>query len=209
MEQTGPPGYQPAMLSPVQPSGQYKPMRHERLREWGRPIGMPLMMILLSSEGNSFSGANHDGQIYIRGVQGTQAWMATGTLAPQCRQIATEITIRTRVRRPRRVEYAWTWPVPPHPDPRKNYEALRMQLEDGAIALDEVCAALGRDFETVQSARDYVNEVLDELDLPRPPINVGSAVRPSGVLREVAEALDAESNQKDATDVESEQLQPA
>ena len=177
MEQVGPPGYQPAMLAPTQPSAQYKEFRHEKMRGYGRPIGMPLMMVLLSSEGNSFSGANHDGQIYIRSVQGTQAWMASGTLNPQVDQISQEAINITGIRRPRRVQYVWTWMLPPHPDPRKNYEALRMQLEDGSMSLLDVCAALGRDFDTVQAARAYVNEQLDSLDLPRPPINVGNVKR--------------------------------
>lgn len=175
MQQTGPAGYKPMMVMPTQPSAQYKEFRHERLRGYGRPIGMPLMMILLSSEGNSFSGANHDGQIYIRSVEGTQVWLHTGTLTGQARQIGAEVAIAKGIRRPRKVEYEWTFTTPPHPDPKKNYEALRMQLEDGSISLLEVCAKLGRDFDSVQAARAYVVAELKKLGLPEPPVNIGSA----------------------------------
>lgn len=173
MQQAGPPGYKPFMINPTQPGAQWREFDHEKLRGYGRPFGMPLMMVLLSSEGNSFSGANHDGQIYIRSVGGFQTGLFTGTLTPQYNQIATEVAIATNRRRPRKLRYEGTWTQPPHPDPKKNYEALRMQLEDGAISLSEVCAKLGRDFESVAAARAFVNKKLDELELPRPPVNAG------------------------------------
>jgi capsid protein len=191
MQQAGPPGYQPMMVQPTQPSAQWREFYLEKLRGHGRPVGMPLMMILLSSEGNSFSGANHDGQIYIRSVQGCQAWMWNGTLRPQFRQIEQEVLIRKALRRPRKVEMRATWTQPPHPDPKKNYEALRMQLEDGAIDLGGVCAALGRDFDSIQEARDQVNKELARYNLPPAPINLGNAGgKPADVLRQVAAKLD-------------------
>lgn len=199
MQQAGPPGYKPFMINPTQPGANWREFEHEKLRGYGRPFGMPLMMVLLSSEGNSFSGANHDGQIYIRSCQGLQKWLERGTLTPQFNQIAVEVALATGRKRPRTLAYAYTWPLPPHPDPKKNYEAIRMQLEDGALSLSDACAMLGRDFETVQLARKYVNEQLDALELPRPPINLGSAQRPSGVLRDVADALEAQ-QESDADD---------
>lgn len=173
MQQAGPPGYKPFMINPTQPGAQWREFDHEKIRGYGRPVGMPLMMILLSSEGNSFSGANHDGQIYIRNVSGCQYWYQTGTLVPQYNQIATEVAIALGIKKPRQMKYECTWTQPPHPDPKKNYEALRMQLEDGAISLSEVCAKLGRDFESVAAARDFVNKKLIDLELPLPPVNSG------------------------------------
>lgn len=213
IEQAGPPGYKPFALAPTQPSAQWKEFEHEKLRGYGRPFGMPLMMVLLSSEGNSFSGANHDGQIYIRTVTSVQSWLGCGTLTPQYNQIATEVAIARNVRRPRKVRYTLTWVKPPHPDPKKNYEALRMQLEDGAISLADVCAALDRDFETVQEARAWVNEQLTRFDLPLPPINVGDARQPSRVLRDIADQLEANTGEP-LTDGQAESqndraLQPA
>lgn len=200
MQQAGPPGWQPTMVQPTQPSAQYKEYRHERLRSYGRMIGMPLMMILLSSEGNSFSGANHDGQIYIRSVQGMQHWLAAGTLTPQARQIAAEVAIAKRIVRPRKVEFEFGWVKPPHPDPRKNYEAIRMQLEDGTMSLKEACAALDRDFDSVCAARAYVQTKLTDLGLPLPPVNLGSASgRRANVLRETADQLDQQDDEAQAT----------
>lgn len=195
MQQTGPPGYKPFMITPTQPGANWKEFDHEKLRGYGRPFGMPLMMILLSSEGNSFSGANHDGQIYIRSIAGLQSWLWKGCVRPQCRQVEQEVVIRKGLRRPRRVEMVASWPVPPHPDPKKNYEALRMQLEDGAIDLRSVCTALGRDFDSVQAARDYVNKVLERYDLPPAPINLGNAGgKPADLLRQVAAKIDEAEN---------------
>lgn len=198
MQQAGPPGYKPQMLQPTQPGPNWKEFDHEKIRGYGRPFGMPLMMILLSSEGNSFSGANHDGQIYIRSVSSLQTWLQTGTLTPQYNQIASEVAIATGRVRPKGLKYDFTWTLPPHPDPKKNYEALRMQLEDGAISLSEVCAKLGRDFESVAAARAFVNKKLDEFELPRPPVNAGEATSPGKVLRDVADQLDQEAESDQA-----------
>lgn len=205
MEQTGPPGYEPHMLQPTQPGAQWREFDNAKLRGYGRPFGMPLMMVLLSSEGNSFSGANHDGQIYIRTVVCLQSWLGTGTLAPQYNQIGLETANTRGIKRPRRIKYTLTWVKPPHPDPKKMYESLRMQLEDGSIDLAGVCAALDRDFDTVQAARKYVQDELTTLELPLPPVNLGhSNGRPASQLRDIADGLDAtESNAP-----ESDQQEP-
>jgi hypothetical protein len=181
------------MLAPTQPSAQWREFDHEKLRGYGRPFGMPLMMVLLSSEGNSFSGANHDGQIYIRTVVSLQSWIGCGTLVPQYNQIGIETAIARGIVIPRRVRYAMTWVKPPHPDPKKHYEAIRMQIEDGTLDLKGACAALDRDFESVQEARAYVNGRLEELELPPPPVNAGHMNgRPSSQLRDIADELDSD-----------------
>ena len=198
MQQAGPPGYKPFMVQSTQPGANWKEFEHEKLRGYGRPFGMPLMMVLLSSEGNSFSGANHDGQIYIRSVRNQQMWLERAMLTPQFDQIAIEVALALGQPRPRDLWYAMSWQLPPHPDPKKNYESLRMQLEDGSLSLADVCGRLGLDFETVQQSRAAVNALLDELGLPRPPINVGRAAQTSGVLREAADALEELQDQEES-----------
>jgi capsid protein len=74
-QQTGPPGWKPAMLTPTQPGPNYTEFRDEKLRDIGRPIGMPLMMIKLGSEEHNFSSARFDGEIYKRGVACTREWL--------------------------------------------------------------------------------------------------------------------------------------
>lgn len=210
MEQYGPPGYEPRMLNPTQPTAVWKEYEHEKLRGYGRPFGMPLMMVLLSSEGNSFSGANHDGQIYIRKVTTIQAWLGCGTLGPQYNQIGLEVALARGIQRPRKVKYALTWVKPPHPDPKKQYEALRMAMEDGAIPLSDVCAALGLDFETVVGNRKRVKQVLEEADLPQPPVNQGRVNgKPSGQLRDIADDMDSEETNDQNAKQNDRTLQPA
>lgn len=190
MQQTGPPGYQPAMLNPTQPAATYQSFRHERLRGVGRVVNMPLMMVLLSSADNNFSSAHYDGQIYTRGIQSNQAWCSRDTLNPQVREIETEMILGGVFRRPTgRVRLNWTWPVPPYVDPKKMYEAIRAQIEDGTIDYGEALALFGRDAETTIARRKRFTEMLEEAGLPPLPVNSGRGT-PQETLREVADGID-------------------
>lgn len=174
-QQAGPPGWQPAMLQPTQPHAMYSEYRHERLRELGRAVHMPLMKILLSSEKQNFASAHYDDQVYVRaGVQGYQGWIEQTTLDPIARQIELEVRLALGIPQPAEVRHKWSWAVPPYVNPKDTYEALRMQLEDGTATYADVLEAYGRDVQTTVEERERINDVLEEHNLPPLPANVGS-----------------------------------
>jgi capsid protein len=172
-QQTGPPGWQPAMLQPTQPSTEYKTYRHERLREMGRAVNMPLMMVLLSSQDSNFASAHYDGAVYIRGIVSNQKWIQRLTLEPLLRDLSVEVRLAHGMPRPTRVTHQWTWPIPPYSDPKKQYEALRMRLEDGTIDYGDLLSFFGLEAETVIANRERFNEMIEAAGLPPLPVNLG------------------------------------
>lgn len=195
MQTMGPPGWRPLAIQATQPSAQYVDFRHERAREMGRVIGMPLMMVILSSEGNSFSGAQHDGQIYIRQVEQLQTQIATDTLNPQIDQVALETRLARGLARPRDTRYVWTWTKPPHPNPKQQQEMIRMQVEDGVIAPETACALLGLDYDDEMRKRAHNVGLLAGLDLPAPPVNYGR-----GTVSAQAAAAESEGDANEETE---------
>lgn len=168
------PGWQAMAVDATQPTAQYKDFRHERLREFGRPFGMPLMMIILSSADSNFASAHYDGQVYIRFVQYVQDWITRTTLKTFVKKGIRELELARVLRVPSFYRCNWTWPVPPPADPKKHAEAVRMQLEDGLISYSEALGIFGRDEETVIAQRQRTAERLAEAGLPPVPSNIGS-----------------------------------
>lgn len=112
-----PPGWEAQWPVATQPAAQYPDYRGERMREFGRPVGMPLMLIRLDSSKHNYSSARFDSQVYDRAVESLQNWISgtersCGTLNRLLDEVAREARfslpdLRTR---PERVVYEWTWP---------------------------------------------------------------------------------------------------
>lgn len=187
-----PAGWGWATVQPTQPGAQYQSFRHERLRELGLALGMPLMMVLLSSAESNFASAHYDGAVYMRRIKARQAWIERSTLNELIEQIVAELIIAGEVDRPANYRCLWTWELPPYVNPEKQRKADRMAVEDGAMPLGEYSASLGFDFEDVVEQRVRENERLEEAGLPLPPTNYGSGPRPQDTLREVADEMDAQ-----------------
>ena len=150
-----PPGWKPFVYSATQPPVQYPEYRAERLRETGRPMGMPLMIIRLDSSKHNYSSARLDTQVYRRAVGGIQYWLSGtessyGTLNRLADEIAREgrFTIPGLRKRPERVRYQWTWAQLPHVDPKKESDAETVGLDNLTISLTDALAARGRTLET-------------------------------------------------------------
>lgn len=183
-------GYGWASVTPTQPGAQYQAFRHERLRELGAAIGMPLMMVLMSSADSNFASAHYDGAVYMRRIKARQAWLERSTLNQMIEQIVAELVIAGEVERPDEYRCLWTWELPPYVNPEKQRKADRMAVEDGAMPLGEYSASLGFDFDDVVDQRLREQERLEEAGLPLPPVNFGTGPRPQDTLRSVADELD-------------------
>ncbi len=198
MQSTGPPGWKPFQLVPQQPSTQYVDYRRERHAEIGRPVGMPLMMIRLDASRHNYSSVRFDGQVYVRCVQGLQAWLADGDLRDLAHEVFREGELALALPlRPQRLRLEWTWDVPPHVDPKKEAEAERIKIENGTLPYPDALAAYGTDEDTVIAKRKRTNEKLVAAGLPLLPVAKTSPGAPQdgepdppdveGVVREILE----------------------
>lgn len=169
-----PAGWQAYFPSATHPHANYSTFRHERLRDLGLALGMPLMMILLSSADSNFSSAHYDGAVYMRRLKARQAWLERTTLNQFLEQIILELVLEGVAERPADYRFRWTWELPPYVDPGKQRKADRMALEDGALPLSEYCASLGFDFDDVVASRAREIAILQAAGLPEPPINAGN-----------------------------------
>ena len=204
-QSTGPPGYQPMQLIPQQPSTQYLDYRGEKLGELGRPVNMPRMMVRLTAENHNYSSARFDGQIYLRGLQTLQGWLATAVLDDLVDEIAREAALDELARagpeagaigrRPDDVRYEWTWPVPPHVDPKKEADAERIGLENGTLTYGGALAARGQDVEATIQRRARENRALEAAGLPPLP-------RPKSAAEETPPD-DDEDDDEDETEIKA------
>lgn len=165
---TAPPGYTPHQITPEHPSTNYKEHRAERLREFGRPVNMPLMMVMLDSAGHSYSSARFDGQIYNRGVQQLQGWITRGKMRRIYARVTVEAEKLRGVQRPEKVTTQWTWPVAPHVDPAKEAEAIEILLSLGLISEIEASAMFGRDYEQTCKLRERAAAIRKENGIEEP-----------------------------------------
>lgn len=174
-----PMGWRWAPFASTQPMTNYPDFRRERLMELGRPLHMPLMLVLLSSHNSNFSSAQFDGTIYAEGIADFQGMIERQHLDGCVEQVIADLVIDQQVERPSEFYLEWSWPVPPHANIEKVTKALRMQFEDGAISLVDYCAKLGMDYERVQRSRRRVAEELDAWGLPPAPANTGGSGAPT------------------------------
>jgi len=174
-----PMGWRWSSPAATQPTAQYREFRHERLRELGLSLGMPLMMVLLSSADSNFASAHYDGAVYLRRIQSLQSWIERRTLNELIEQVITELVINGRVRRPQKYSFRHTWEIPPYVNPEKQRKADRMAVEDGAMPLSGYSASLGLDFDEVVFAREREAKQLEKANLPPAPINRGSGTVPA------------------------------
>jgi lambda family phage portal protein len=165
--QTIPPGWKTAQMKAEQPTTVYSQFRGEKLRELGRPVGMPLMMVALDSSKHNFSSANLDTRNYGRSVVSRQGRISRTVLNRLVGIVAREAELaKATPKRPADVRYVWTWPVPPSSDPGKQADADARELANGSISLTEVCSRQGRDFDQVLASRSKEMKSLIEAGMP-------------------------------------------
>lgn len=180
----------------TQPTAQYLPFKHEKLAELGRPIHMPLLVVLLSAAEANFSSAQYEGTVYADGIAGVQGTIERRSLNPiVLNGIIPEVLFRKRIRPPKEFQLVWTHNVPAHANIEKFVKAIRMMVEDGLISQAQGSALLGYDFEKVVASRAKCRDLLKKNNLPEAPANAGNA------QQEPSEGSDGQ-------DDENEQQQP-
>lgn len=173
-----PPGWAFASLTATQPSAQYLPFKHEKAAELGRPIHMPLLVVLLTAADANFSSAQYEGTVYADGISNTQGFIQRRSLNPfVLRGLIPELALRKRLAVPKTFELIWTWHVPAHANIEKQVKAIRMMIEDGVIAPSYGSAMLGYDWEKVVKAREKCAQQLEKAKLPPSPVNAGNPIQ--------------------------------
>lgn len=181
-------GWTPTGLPASQPNPEAIQYRNLRLAELGRPINMPLLIVLLSVNEATFSSAQFAGSLYRDGIRGVQVYLERETLNELLEQVITDLVIRGEVKRPRKYQKVWTHNVPPYANIEKFVGALEKMVSNGWISSAEASALLGYDWDQVVAGRKRCQEDLEAAELPLPPVNVGNPPKPEPVE---AEALAA------------------
>lgn len=189
---TLPPGWQAMQIVPQQPSTRYVDYRRERLAELGRPVSMPLMMVLLSSEDHNYSSARFDAQIYLRAIQALRAWLEGVVLNRLVAEVVREARFALPPA-PASVRYAWTFASPPHVDPQKEAMAERIRLENGTETWEAAITSLGGDPDAMIEQLRRESQLREEITLPRFGGRATSSARGNGKPK-----AESESKQKGA-----------
>lgn len=141
-----PPGYEAQQVTPQQPSTVYAEFRAERLRELGRAVGMPLMMVQLDSRRHNYSSARFDAQVYWRGIRELQDWLSRRVLERLVELVVREGELTGELpKRPADLSFAWIWPVAPHVDPLKEGKAATERLNNFTSCLRDEAIGQNRD----------------------------------------------------------------
>jgi lambda family phage portal protein len=218
MQQTGPPGWKPMGLQPTQPTTMYVDYRKERLREIGRPVGMPLMAVRLAADEHNYSSARFDGKVYGRALQFVDRLLSEGL--SQCVDvIAREAELAGLLPpRPRKVVCLWTWPKLDHVDPEKEGRAIAIRLVTGESSFSEILAESGKDIDSHLQRLKRDNEALRRAGFEPIQISPLAALgkaspaasgegRPSGNAS--TDAGSADNAEDDEEDLEDEELETA
>lgn len=179
MQQTGPPGWKPMQMKPEQPTINYVEYRSDRMREIGRPFGMPLMMVRLGSEQHNYSSARFDNEIYKRGIRKLRRWLERRVLFGLVEEIKRESELYARSnprwpmaaafsQTPDDLDYSFVWQPLTAVDAEKDAADEEARLRAGTLPFDEACARSGREMETnIQKIAEMVKE-FRKAGLPMP-----------------------------------------
>lgn len=182
------PGYDIKQLAAQHPNAHYVEFQHEQFRKLGRPVGMPLMTILLDARYHNYSSARYDGQVYRRHLNVIQSRLTRQVCNPIANQVLLDGERFGLIRRrPESVRTVWGWSQPPEIDEHKAAIADQLELRTGSISLSQVCARRNRSFEEVVAARLRDDELLAANGLP--------SVRDSVAVNPSAAQAAAESNE--------------
>lgn len=161
-----PPGYVAQQIRPEQPTANHDEYYNSQLRKIGRPVNMPLMMILLDSSNHNYSSARFDAQLYWRGVARIQGWMGRIMDRIEAAVVREAELAGELPAAPEDLETAWIWIKPPHVDPEKEAKAEAALMENGTLPYSIAAAMHGFDRDRLIALRKQDNEKLKEAGLP-------------------------------------------
>ena len=137
-----PVGYEAKQMAAVHPLAQYIDFRHEKLRSLGRPVHMPLLLVLLSASKSNFSQSRIDVNVfYERGLNFNRGRVERHALNPLARMVEREASLATYRRsgtnrlilgkKPRKVSFNWGWEPLGHANPKDYANSVKTLIELG------------------------------------------------------------------------------
>jgi lambda family phage portal protein len=126
-----PPGYEFMQVQPQHPSAQYIDFIHDRLRELGSPVCMPLLVVLQDARDHNYSSARIDLQNYDRAISCYRAMIERRTLNRLVHLLIRELELLGILpARPDDSKVFWMWPHRPHVDPKKESDAEKTMVDN-------------------------------------------------------------------------------
>jgi capsid protein len=161
-----PPGWKPYAMPATQPGSNYKEFRHERYRELGRFVGMPLLHIMLDAREHNFATARLDRQMYRNQNVSQQDRIEYSTLD----RLYQAVWLESRLRKvlgdpPDDLIHEWLWPVLHEGDAKLSAQATTESLNNLTMSLTEAITARGRDPEDVMAEIAEDRRRLSELGI--------------------------------------------
>ena len=158
-------GYEAKQLAAVHPLAQYIDFRHEKLRSIGRPVHMPLLLVLLSAAKSNFSQSRIDVNVfYERGLKVNRARCERRVLNRLARMIEREASLATYRRsgtnrfilgrKPKGgVRFNWGWEPLGHANPKDYANSVKTLLEIGLTSEIRELGKLGISAEQILKDR--------------------------------------------------------
>lgn len=164
-----PHGWKASQIKPEQPAENYTDFKKELLKEVGRVVGMPYLVIGNDASNHNYSSARMDNQSYWSGVRFVQSFLARHFATPNVELWVQEAYLAGSIKSPPPGwKTSWTWNQATHVDPAKEEAAAVLRLANGTSTWKDECKAKGRDWEEVfaQLKReiDTANDLGLELD---------------------------------------------
>ncbi|MEM1208442.1 MAG: phage portal protein [Planctomycetota bacterium] len=175
-----PGGYKPESLKGEQPSTDVLAFRDEKLRELGRPAGMPLEKVKASSKDMNFSQTKHGQGNYWRCVESLRGLIDREGLRRLAWQVERETRAAqlvagrrvpamptTRAGRPD-YQIIANWPPPPKIDPRIEAMALAIERGAGGKTMTQIAEANGLTLEQLVEQHAREMKVYADRGVPYP-----------------------------------------
>jgi lambda family phage portal protein len=161
-----PRGWNATQIKPEQPPAQFPDFKRELLKEVGRAVGMPYLVIGADAAGHNYSSARLDTLTYWDHIEMTQAGLARHFCTPLLREWVKEAALSGQIARaPGKWRATWTWPQRKHVDQLKEEEAAILRLASGRSTWLRECKALGADWQEVFNQLAKEMEVAKEKGL--------------------------------------------
>lgn len=155
-------------LTATQPNQNNTEFRNERIRELGRPAGMPLMQIRLDSSGHNYSSARFDAQTYNKACKLLQGSIGRHRVRPLVMVILYEAMslgmLPPKVITKSQIGFRWT--QPPHVDPVKEAMAERIRLENRTLSPQQAAQAHNMDWDKIVKDWALANQILEDNGMP-------------------------------------------
>lgn len=185
-----PAGYQFTQMQAAQPTAEYVPFRHEKLRSFGRVKHIPLIMILLSAEKANFSQSRIDiNLIYEKGIKAYRKFIERSWLFKLVDMVKREASLKARPGRlptdpdflvlppePEDVQYKFGWQPIGQANPKDHIEFVKMAIALGIWSPEMECAEHGISEDMILESIAKTNAKREELGLD--PIILGDPKKP-------------------------------